>query len=318
MTSLHDLPSALKARALELGFDACGIAPPTDLPELGFFTEWLSRGYAGEMRFLEQSAGLRADARGVLESARSVIVLATLYNTGTPFSIDATDPTRAHIARYAWGDDYHHVLMRRMDRLIGWMHEVYPATFEAAPYVDTGPIQERVFARHAGIGWIGKNCCLIHPELGSFVFLSEIVCSLALQPDAPALDQCGLCTLCLQACPTQALVAPGVLDARRCISYLTIEQQQEIPQDLRPSIGTRVYGCDICQEVCPYNSTAPESPDPAWLPRAVWDGRSVDELLRLSDADLRSALVNSAMVRARKAGLRRNFKVAAGNAEPAP
>ncbi|MFN7913782.1 MAG: tRNA epoxyqueuosine(34) reductase QueG [Vicinamibacterales bacterium] len=312
--SLQDLPSALKARALELGFDACGIAPPTDLPELGFFTEWLSRGYAGEMRFLEQSAALRADARGVLESARSVIVLATLYNTDRPFSIDATDRAQAHIARYAWGDDYHQVLMRRMDRLIAWMHEVYPPTFEAAPYVDTGPIQERVFARHAGIGWIGKNCCVIHPELGSFIFLSEIVCSLPLPPDTPALDQCGMCTLCLRACPTQALVAPGVLDARRCISYLTIEQQGDLPDDLARAVGTHVYGCDICQEVCPYNSTAPESADVAWLPRAVWDGRTVDELLRLSEADLRTALVNSAMTRARKAGLRRNFQVAAENA----
>lgn len=314
MITLQDFPSALKARALELGFDACGIAPPTDLPELAFFAEWLSRGYAGEMAFLQKSADLRADARGVLESARSVIVLATLYNTAKPFSIDAMDPRQAHVARYAWGDDYHQVLMRRMDTLIAWMHEVYPPTFEAAPYVDTGPIQERVFARHAGIGWIGKNCCVIHPELGSFIFLSEIVCSLPLAPDTPALDQCGMCTLCIQACPTQALVAPGVLDSRRCISYLTIEQQQEMAPDLAPALGTHVYGCDICQEVCPFNSTAPESGDAAWLPRAVWDGRTVDELVNLPDADLRAALVNSAMSRARKAGLRRNFRVAAGNA----
>lgn len=315
MTSLHDLPTALKAKALELGFDACGIAPVDGLPELSFLPEWLSRGYAGEMTFLEKSAGLRADARGVLESARSVIVLATLYNTGRPFSIDVANPRQAHIARYAWGDDYHQVLMRRMDQLIAWMHDVYRPTFEAAPYVDTGPIQERVYAKHAGIGWIGKNCCVIHPELGSFIFLSEIACSLPLPPDTPSLDQCGMCTLCLQACPTQALVAPGVLDARRCISYLTIEQQQAFPADLRAAVGTNVYGCDICQEVCPYNSNAPESGDPAWLPRAVWDGRTVDDLAQMPEAELRAALVNSAMSRARKAGLRRNVLTAVENAD---
>jgi len=316
IVSLLELPSALKARALELGFDACGIAPPTGLPELSFFREWLAHGYAGEMSFLETSAGLRTDAFGALPSARSVIVLATLYNTERPYSIEETDPSRAYVARYAWGDDYHRVLMRRMDALVGWMHEVHPAPFEAAPYVDTGPVQERVFAQHAGIGWIGKNCCVINPELGSFIFLSEIICSLPLPFDSPSLDQCGTCTLCLEACPTQALVAPGVLDARRCISYLTIEQQAEVPADLAAGVGTHVYGCDVCQEVCPFNAVSPRSNDPAWLPRAVWERPSAHELAQLSDADLRTALVNSAMTRARKAGLRRNFRQAAAHASP--
>lgn len=309
-----EFSSALKARALELGFDACGIAPPAGLPELAFFNEWLSRGCAGEMSFLEKSADLRADARGALPSARSVIVLATLYNTERPYSIEEADPSRAQVARYAWGDDYHRVLMRRMDALVGWMHEVHPAPFEAAPYVDTGPVQERVFAQHGGIGWIGKNCCVINPELGSFIFLSEIICSLPLPFDSPSLDQCGTCTLCIEACPTQALVAPGVLDARRCISYLTIEQQGAIPDDLAAGVGTRVYGCDVCQEVCPFNAVSPRSNDPAWLPRAVWDRPSVHDLVQLPDAELRAALVDSAMTRARKAGLRRNFRQAAAQA----
>lgn len=312
--ALPALSSALKARALELGFDACGIAPPTGLPELARFEEWISHGYAGEMSFLEKSAGLRADARGALPSARSVIVLATLYNTDRPYSVEDADPSRAHVSRYAWGDDYHRVLMRRMDALVAWMHEVHPEPFEAAPYVDTGPVQERVFAQHAGVGWIGKNCCVINPELGSFIFLSEIICSLALPCDTPSFDQCGTCTLCLEACPTQALVAPGVLDARRCISYLTIEQQGEIPAELRAGVGTRVYGCDVCQEVCPYNAVSRRSNDPAWLPRAVWAEPTVDDLLHLPDADLRAALVDSAMARARKAGLRRNFRQAAEHA----
>ena len=314
MTSFTELSNAIKARAIELGFDACGIAPATGLPELEFFKEWIARGYAGEMAFLERSADLRADARGALPSAQSVIVTATLYNTDRRFSTECLDPSRAHIARYAWGDDYHHVLMRRLDGLVAWMHEVHPEPFEAAPYVDTGPVQERVFAKHAGIGWIGKNCTVINPELGSFIFLAEIICSLPLVPDPPAFDRCGTCSLCIDACPTEALVGPGVLDARRCISYLTIEQRGDIPDALKPDVGTHVYGCDVCQEVCPYNAAAPLSGDPAWMPRLVWDRPAVEALSQLSDAELRAGLANSAMTRARKAGLRRNVQLAAENA----
>jgi epoxyqueuosine reductase len=317
MLSVPELPRAIKRKALELGFDACGIAPPGNLPELGYLKDWVANGYAGEMAFLAKSVDQRADARGALKSAQSVIVTATLYNTGRPFSIECADRSTAHVARYAWGDDYHKVVMRRLDRLIGWMHEAHRDPFEAAPYVDTGPVQERVFAMHAGIGWIGKNCCVINPELGSFIFLSEIICSLPLAPDSPAFDQCGSCTLCIEARPTQALIAPGVLDSRRCISYLTIEQQGDIPAELRPGVGTRIYGCDVCQEVCPYNAMAPVSNDPAWLPRKVWDRPAVDDLLHLPDAELRVALANSAMTRARKAGLRRNIKVAAEHAATA-
>jgi epoxyqueuosine reductase len=312
--TLQELSQAVKSKALELGFDACGIAPPAGLPELQALPEWLSRGYAGEMAYLSRTAAQRADAAGALPSARSVIVTATLYNTKRPFSLQCDDPSRAHVSRYAWGDDYHRVLMRRLDRLVAWMHEVHPETFEATPYVDTGPVQERVFARHGGIGWIGKNCCVINRELGSFIFLSEIICSLALEPDQPAFDQCGSCTLCLDVCPTGALVAPGVMDARRCISYLTIEQRGDIPDEFRPDVGTHVYGCDICQEVCPYNAKAPTSDDPAWQPRTLWDRATVDGLLQVSDAELRASLVDSAMQRARVAGLRRNFRVAAENA----
>ena len=309
-----EFSAAIKRQALCLGFDACGIAPATGLPELEFFGEWLARGYSGQMAFLEKSAAERADARGVLPSAHSVIVTATLYNTDRPYSTACTDSRRAHVSRYAWGDDYHVVLMRRLDALVAWMHAAHPGPFEAAPYVDTGPIQERVFAQHGGIGWIGKNCCVINPTLGSFVFLAEIVCSLPLPPDPPARDRCGSCTLCIDACPTGALVGPHVLDARRCISYLTIEHRGDIAVDVSADIETRVYGCDVCQEVCPYNAAAPVSADTAWQPRGVWDRRDVADLLRMDDAELRAGLVGSAMVRAKKAGLRRNFKLAAANA----
>jgi epoxyqueuosine reductase len=304
----------IKARARELGFDACGVAPAGDLPELGFLPEWMARGFAGSMAYLERSADRRADVRRVLPSARSVIVTATVYNTDRPYSTECADPSRARIARYAWGDDYHEVVGARLDALVEWMRETSSDPFEARAYVDTGPVQERVFARHAGIGWIGKNTCVIHPRLGSWIFLGEIICSLQLDPDAPAMDQCGSCTLCLEACPTQALVAPGALDSRRCISYLTIEHRGEIPDHLRASIESHVYGCDICQEVCPWNAMAPRSADPAWQPRPAWDQPALADLVRMTDLEMQTSLRGSAMKRARLPGLRRNIDVAAGNA----
>src|SRR5262245_29437445 len=178
--------SAIKVRARELGFDACGIAPVGDLPELHFFRDWIARGYAGSMAYLERSADRRAGVDRVMPSARTVIVTATLYNTAYPYSTECADPSRAQIARYAWGDDYHDVIGARLDALVAWMRANAQLPFEARAFVDTGPVQERVYARHAGIGWIGKNTCVISPELGSWIFLGEIVCSLPLEPDEPA------------------------------------------------------------------------------------------------------------------------------------
>jgi epoxyqueuosine reductase len=304
----------VKEKARELGFDACGIAPAGDLPELEFFEEWLARGYAGSMAYLHRSAARRADVRNVVPSARTVIVAGTTYHTDRPYSIECRDPDRAHIARYAWGDDYHDVILSRLHQLLHWLREASSEPFDARVYVDTGPIQERVYAQHAGVGWIGKNTCLINPTLGSWLLLGEIVCSLALEVDNPALDQCGSCNLCIEACPTQALVEPHVLDSTRCISYLTIELREEIPDPFRTAIGTHTYGCDVCQEVCPWNAVAPFSSDRAWQPRPVWDLANVDALSRLSDSALEEALRGSAMRRAKVAGLRRNIAIACENA----
>jgi epoxyqueuosine reductase len=265
------------------------------------------------MAYLARSAGRRSDVRRVLPSAQSVIVVAAVYNTRRPYSTESADPSRAHVARYAWGDDYHEVIGSRLEALLEWMRERSPEPFEARAYVDTGPVLERVYARHAGIGWIGKNSCVINPELGSWIFLGEILCSLPLELDEPALDQCGTCTLCLEACPTQALVAPGVLDSNRCISYLTIEHRGAIDPSLATGIATHVYGCDICQEVCPWNATAPTSDDPAWQPRPAWDLPSLADLVRMPDEALQSALEGSAMARAKPAGLRRNIRIADQN-----
>ena len=300
----------IKAQARVLGFDLCGIAPAADHPELKFFREWLDRGYGGTMTYLHRSAKKRLDIRRAEPTAQTVIVTGTLYNTDRPYSTECEDPGRAQIARYAWGDDYHQVIGGRMEALLAWMREQSPEPFDARAYVDTGPIQERVFARHAGLGWIGKNSCVINPEIGSWIFLAAIICSLPLQVDAPSLDQCGSCTLCIEACPTQAIVAPGVLDATRCISYLTIESKQAIPEALRAAVGSHIYGCDICQEVCPWNAAAPRSADPAWQPRPAWDRVDLTTLAQRSDDELAAALQGSPMARATMPSLRRNIRVA--------
>jgi len=190
------------------------------------------------------------------------------------------------------------------------MRDTADEPFEARAYVDTGPVQERAYARHAGLGWIGKNTCVINPVVGSWLFLAEIICSLPLDPDEPALDQCGDCMLCIEACPTHAIVEAGVLDSTRCLSYATIEQRGPIPSDLAANLGSRIYGCDICQEVCPWNQRAPCSDDPAWQPRAAWKDATLDSLSAMSDDELRHATKGSAMRRAKIAGLRRNIEAA--------
>ena len=304
----------VKDKARALGFDLCGVAPAQAFPELSFLRGWLDKGYAGNMTYLHRSAKKRADVRVVVPGARSVIVTGTLYNTNRPYSTDqAGRPGEGVVARYAWGDDYHDVLQARLDALVAWMHEESPDAFDARAYVDTGPVQERVFAQHAGLGWIGKNTCLINAEVGSWLFLAEVICTLPLEPGTEGLEQCGSCTRCLDACPTGALVEPGVLDATRCVSYLTIELKRKIPDAQRPGLGARIYGCDVCQEVCPYNQAPLTSVDPAWQPRAGLDQPGLVELWRRSDDDLVKLTFGSAMTRAGLTGLRRNLAVAMGN-----
>jgi epoxyqueuosine reductase len=303
----------VKRQAAASGFDLCGIAPAAALPELAFYREWLAAGYAGEMAYLHRTAERRADVRGVLPGARSVIVFGTIYNTQQPYSTECADAAEAAIARYAWGDDYHGVIRARLDRMLAWLDEAAGDGFEGRAYVDTGPVQERVYAQYAGLGWIGKNTCVIHPSLGSWIFLSEIITNLELAPDAPALDQCGTCTLCLDACPTGALTAPHALDSRRCLSYLTIEIKGAIPVEQRDDIGRHAYGCDICQEVCPYNATPAVATDAAFEARPGLARPRLLDVWRRSDDELRALLKGSAMKRAGVRRLRRNLAVAIGN-----
>jgi len=313
---------AIKRQARAIGFDLCGVAPATNFPELKFLSEWIARGYAGEMDYMEKSANVRADIRNFLPSARSVIVMGTVYNTqqGTGIgdqgsgkgSGKGSGADAIEVARYARGQDYHKVIEDRLLSLVAWMRANHPEPFEAAHFVDKHHVQERVFAHHAGIGWIGKNSCVINPELGSWMFLSGIATSLDLDLDAPALDQCGSCTLCIDACPTGALVDARELDATKCISYLTIETEGAIPDAQREWIGRHAWGCDICQDVCPWNLAAAVTTDPAWQgPQR--DGRSASELWAQSDDELHAMIKGSAMTYVPQWRLRRNLATIIGN-----
>jgi len=306
--------AVVKEQARTLGFDVCGIAPAAALPELRHYDDWLARGFAGEMLYLHKSAQTRGDIRRFLPSARSVIVTGTLYNSDVPAGVGgarAADAVR--VARYARGDDYHLVLAERLERLVAGMREAADAPFEASIFVDKHHVQERSYAARAGLGWIGKNGCLIHPEQGSWLLLAGVATSLVLEPDAPRPDQCGSCTICLDACPTAAIVEPRVVDATRCIAYLTIELDGPVPPEQRPAVDQHLFGCDICQEVCPWNLAVPTTGDPAWQ-GAPRDGVRATELWQRSDQDLHAFVKGSAMTHTSLARLRRNLALIIGNA----
>jgi epoxyqueuosine reductase len=315
MSSPNLLDSAsVKARAFELGFSLCGIAPARDADELQRLPLWLGRGYGGRMTYLDRTARVRADVRCWLPSARSVVVVADFYNTDHPHHVELAGPTRARIARYAWGDDYHEVMGRRLGDLAGWMRDRVGPGFDAKWCVDDGPVQERVYAWLAGLGWIGKNTCVINPDMGSWLLLGVLACNIGLQPDTPAMDQCGTCRLCLEACPAGAFAEPYVLDARRCLSYLTIEIRGSIPEEQRPGLGAHVFGCDICQDVCPHNALAPVTRDGCWQPKAPLRDATLETLWTLDDTGLQRTIEGTALRRASVRGLRRNLAVAIGNA----
>jgi epoxyqueuosine reductase len=299
----------LKHRARALGFDLVGIAPVSTFPETEFYPEWLERGYAGEMRYLERQKSGRMDPRSILPDARSVIVCAVNYNSARPLT--TYDRMRAWISRYAWGDDYHDILKTKLENLARWIEE--QSLTRTRTYVDTGPLLERVFAKYAGIGWFGKNTCIINQKTGSWLFLGCIITDADFAYDAPVPDRCGTCTRCLDACPTGAILEPYVLDSRKCISYTTIELRGEITEESRKGIGHHLFGCDICQDVCPWNRRAPNSSDPAFQAKQGLFWPELERLLEMNDDEWRLLIRGTAMKRAKVKGLLRNLMVVSGN-----
>src|SRR5246500_2368494 len=271
----EDIAQSSRLAAIAAGFDLAGIAPvrEEDIPELNAFIEWVDAGHAGEMKYLEtrtESGDFRrASAKNAAPWVRSMVVCALNYSADRPYSMAAADPERGWISRYAWGSkDYHDALLPRLRQVEASIKQhaaEFGLAIETRSYVDTGPILERVYAKYAGIGWIGKNTCIIHQKLGSWLFLGVILTSLELPADGPAPDRCGSCTRCIDACPTHAIVEPGKLDARLCIAYLTIEKRGTVPEELRAGMGHHIFGCDICQDVCPWNNKSGNAP-PTSLP----------------------------------------------------
>ena len=305
------LSEQIKAKAHEVGFDLVGVTSAEPLAHGGRFRAWVVQGFAGEMGYMSRDVEKRVDPSRVLPAVRSIIILAMNYYTAP--AVPEHAPGRGWISRYAWGQDYHTVLGDKLKRVVAFIRDVEGPDVQARWYVDTGPILERELAWRAGLGWPGKNTNLINRRLGSWLFLSAILLDRELVNDAPATAHCGTCTRCLVACPTGALVAPGVLDARRCISYLTIELRGPIPRELRPLMGTHIFGCDICQAVCPWNRKAPVSSETAFLPRAGYATPELIPLLRLSEDEFRVRFRGSPIARAKRRGFLRNVAVALGN-----
>jgi epoxyqueuosine reductase len=312
-----ELADRVKALALALGFDVAGVARAEPTPETESLRSWLARGFAGEMHYIGRRAEERVDPRRVLEGARSVIALGLVYDPGER---PEPGPGAFQVARYAGGDDYHDVLIDRVRALEDGLEPLAGRPVRTRGYVDTGPVLERAFAARAGLGWIGKNSCLIHPTLGSYLFLAVVLTDLELAADAPEPDHCGSCRACLDACPTDAFAEPYLLDATRCISYTTIEARGPVPEPLRAGQGDWGFGCDVCQEVCPWNTRSrrlvPE--DTAGLraklaPRPEWVTPTLRWVLGLDEEAWRSATRGTALRRSKYRGLMRNALVAAGN-----
>jgi epoxyqueuosine reductase len=328
-----EIASAVKQAATDAGFELSGIAPVEDAPELEYFPRWIAAGHAGDMKYLaardEQGRLKRASLAHAAPWARSVVVCAINYNTAQAYSTQFADAGRGWISRYAWGGDYHEAVMRRLLKVETALKNIsQDADLITRCYVDTGPIVERVVAKYAGVGWIGKNTCIINQKLGSWLFLGVILTSLdftshsssptsdpASQTMLPAPDRCGSCTRCIEACPTDALIAPYRLDSNRCISYLTIEKRGALPgdDDLLSGMGRHVFGCDICQDVCPWNRKAPATNADEFQPRAGLVNPALEWLAEISVDEFRRTFRDSPVRRAKRSGLRRNAVIAMGN-----
>jgi epoxyqueuosine reductase len=314
------MTSLVKRFAHEAGFELAGVAPVREFAELKHFPEWIAAGNAGEMKYLEARCDSgefkRASLQVAVPWARSVIVCAINYNTDQPYSTELRDPERGWISRYAWSrEDYHEAVLARLRIVEQKLQEAYRETsvLRTWCYVDTGPIVERVYAKYAGVGWIGKNTCILNQQLGSWLFLGVILTSIELTPDLPSPDRCGTCTRCIDACPTDAIIAPYQLDATKCISYLTIEKRGEVPEEMREGIGRHVFGCDICQDVCPWNRKAPSTVAQEFQARSGLVNPALEWLANMGAEEFRETFRGSPIRRTKLSGLRRNAVIAMGN-----
>jgi epoxyqueuosine reductase len=319
-------PAFIQTLARQCGFELAGVAPALPLEEAGYYRRWVAAGYAGEMAYLtDHRADARSDPRHLLPSAKSVICVGKLYNGPEPYSTRLDHNDLAWISRYAWGQDYHDVLRRGLERLTEKLRQ-HTGSFESKICVDTAPLLERGYARRAGLGWIGKNTCLINQEMGSWFFLGELLISLEIPPAAPPPDRCGTCTRCIDACPTAAIVPTGraegperasewtpewAIDSRLCIAYFTIELRGAIPEQSRAQMGNHVFGCDICQDVCPWNQHAPLTSEPAFAPERF--APRLEKLAQISEEEFRLIFRASPVKRARYSGFLRNVAIAMGN-----
>ncbi len=311
--TISRLTQLLRQKAFSLGFELFGVAAVEEVAELQHFQEWLRRGYAADMEYLQRNQDKRLSPRHLVEKAQSVIVCGKNYHTRAPLSIEPAPAGSGWISRYAWGDDYHDILKAKMQQLFKSLVEMTDGRARGRYYVDTGPVLEKVWAKYAGLGWIGKNTCLINQTMGSYIFLGVIITDIRLAYDSPPPDRCGSCTRCIDACPTDAILAPYLLDANLCISYLTIERRGEIPGALRAKMGRHIFGCDICQEVCPWNRKAPVSLEAAFQPRQGALNPPIAGLLALDEASFREKFRRSPVKRPKWKGFLRNALIAAGN-----
>ncbi|MGA7304907.1 MAG: tRNA epoxyqueuosine(34) reductase QueG [Rhodothermales bacterium] len=306
----------VKIQARRLGFEACGISKAEELAEeAGFLETWLQQGYHGSMSWMERNFDKRIDPRKLVPGARSVISVMDVYYQG----IDQPESQEiGRVSRYAWGQDYHVVVKDRLHLLFDWIRRE-TGDVQGRVFVDSAPVMDKAWAARSGLGWIGKHTNLLHSRLGSWFFLGEIICDLALEPDGPIPDHCGTCTRCIDACPTDAIVEPYVVDANRCISYLTIEHRKDdIGPELAGEMDNWVFGCDVCQDVCPWNKFSPTTTEPAYLPSSNIEATALNDWGKLSASAFDERFGGSAVKRTRHEGLMRNVRIASRNLDARP
>jgi len=309
------LEALIKQLAHGLGFDLVGITSSQVQPEVKYFESWINSGYHASMDYLSNRTYERLHPESIFENLKSIIVCGLNYNTRKEKSVDLNDQAKGWISRYAWGTDYHIIMENMLDQLIEQLQQEVVIPFQFKKHVDTGPILERVYAYHAGIGWFGKNSCILNKKFGSYFFIGVILTDLDLNPDQLVSEHCGDCNLCLEACPTQAIVSPKVIDSRKCISYLTIENRNEISNSLKQKIGNHIFGCDICQEVCPWNSKSTLSSVSYFKPRDQFFKPDLKTFYNLVNENYPNYFQKSPLKRAKQKGLLRNTRNAIENSD---